>query len=128
MVSDCIESKERGDSTVLLRGEYLKCASDIEVDRATLSVDGEVVASWNAEQIKAEACSYTCPSDAKAHEVSLAVWDKAGNKSVHAVSNVVVAADLFAYLAANPARLFGVICTGIAALGVLGNVKGGRSR
>lgn len=37
MVSDCIESKERGDSTVLLRGEYLKCASDIEVTEVNVS-------------------------------------------------------------------------------------------
>lgn len=95
---------------------------NLEVDRATLTVDGYQVASWNAEQIKSGDISYVLPSDARAHDMSLSVWDRAGNKTVYTASNVVVASDLFSYLTANPVRLFRVICVGIVAFGVLGTL------
>ena len=75
-----------------------------------------------AEQIKSGDISYVLPSDARAHDMSLSVWDRAGNKTVYTASNVVVASDLFSYLTANPVRLFRVICVGIVAFGVLGTL------
>lgn len=75
-----------------------------------------------ADQIKSGDISYALPSDARAHDMSLSVWDRAGNKTVYTASNVVVASDLFSYLTANPVRLFRVICVGIVAFGVLGTL------
>ena len=99
-----------------------KISDNLEADRAVLSVDGKAVATWGPDQIASGDISYTLPADAKAHEISLSVWDKAGNKSTYTASQVVVASDLFAYIAASPVRLFGVICTGIVGLGVLGTL------
>ena len=99
-----------------------KISDNLEVDRAILSVDGKAVATWNSTQIASGDISYTLPADAKAHEIGLSVWDRAGNKSTYTASQVVVASDLFAYIAASPTRLFGTIGTGIVGLGVLGTL------
>ena len=85
---------------------------NLALAQAQLEVDGQVVRTWDGEELERDLPTYKLAADAHEHDVTLRVQDKAGNESVASYNNVVVATNFWRYLLANPLLLAGVLVGG----------------
>lgn len=90
---------------------------NLALSAAQIEVDGQVVRTWDGAELDKNVPAYRLAADAQPHDITLRVQDKAGNESVAAYSNVVVARSFWRYLLANPLLLAGVL-VGAALVGI----------
>lgn len=109
------------------RGVYLAPGRDVTIDagdglavsEATLEVDGQQVASWDADELAAATPTYHLGADGVPHTLRLTVRDLAGNSATSTYDSVVVASDLLAFIRNTPQLLFGTVAGIIGLLGAI---------
>ncbi|PWG59273.1 hypothetical protein [Bifidobacterium catulorum] len=70
---------------------------NLDLASAELYVDGDLKGKWDDDQLLKQDTSYSIPSDAARHEVSIRAYDKAGNMTTANYDNVMVAANWWQY-------------------------------
>jgi hypothetical protein len=97
-----------------------RAEDNLALQSETVSLDGQVVATYDAEQIASGQATLQVPADAAYHSVTITATDMAGNTSSVTYSLVAVAANWWEFLMANPRVLFLVVTIGVLVTGAIG--------
>ena len=89
---------------------------NLAIERASILVDGEERANFDASALSSEYATWNLPADGEPHTVTLSAVDKAGNEVRVVYDDVVIAGDWIAYIRNTPELLYGSVAAIIALL------------